>query len=72
MANVGNIWLFKNRDDKPDEMTVFVQLKPSGEVQLHVKVPKEFKDCIMEIAQTAADHHEAKMKASILAEKKET
>jgi len=67
MAYIKNIWL---RDSHLADGTirVNVSLKPSGEVALEIPIPKVFLDTIMEMAQTAADHHEAKMKAEILGE----
>jgi hypothetical protein len=49
-------------------MTASVKLKPSGQVYLQVDIPKNFYDAIYQIAQTAADAHEAQMRAEILGE----
>lgn len=49
-----------------DVMTVHVTLRPSGTVQVKAKLPASFYRAVVEIAQTAADHHEALMRAEIL------
>lgn len=45
---------------------VEVALKPSGSVKLTVPVPPKFFDALLNVAQTAADAHEAQMRAEIL------
>ncbi len=49
-------------------MQVYVKLKPAGDVQIAVNLPEKFYKVIMDIAQTAADNHEALCKAELLAE----
>lgn len=67
MAYIDKIW-FHRFDDKAPLMRVYVKLKPAGEVNLTVDVPEAFYQCIMDMAQAAADLHEQKMKAEILAQ----
>ena len=50
-------------------MTVFVQLRPAGEVQLKVEIPPPLYDAIHDIAQKAADLHEAQVRAELLGER---
>ncbi len=69
MAYFDKLWMFR-RDE--GDMTVFVNLQPSGEVQLKVKIPKSLKDALVGIAQTAADAHEAQMRAEIIGDKHAT
>lgn len=66
MAFVKSIWFYGERLKNPI-MRVNIQLKPAGEVYIDVPIPKDFHDCILGLAYTAADHHEQLMKAEILA-----
>jgi len=68
MAYVKNIWFFTPENEQA-EMAVFVNLKPAGEVRVNVELPEDFYKSIMQIAQNAADLHESKMRAEILADK---
>ncbi len=67
MAYVEKIWFFEPVD-KTNKMAVFVKLSPAGDVRVNVDVPEDFYKCIMKLAQTAADLHEAQMRAQILAD----
>lgn len=66
MAYVKYIW-FKDLDNDKSKMTVVVKLHPEGDVHIDVDIPQDFKDCILVMAQAAADLHEQQMKANILA-----
>lgn len=68
MAHINHIWFHGYKPEKP-EMRVEISLKPSGSVALNVPIPADFYDCIMKIAQAAADLHEQEMRAQILADK---
>jgi hypothetical protein len=67
MANVSHIW-FHGHDKNKKVMQVTCLLKPSGTVDLKVALPENFYDAVMQCAQTAADAHEAQMRAEILAD----
>ena len=67
MAFVDRIWVHSPHKNS-NKMSVYVKLSPAGEVCIPVEVPQEFYDCLLRMAQTAADHHEQKMRAQILAE----
>lgn len=65
MAHVNSIFtLHQHIENKT--FLVEISLKPSGIVKLTVPVPPKFFDALMNIAQTAADAHEAQMRAEIL------
>lgn len=66
MACIENFWLHGHEDKY--FLTAHVKLKPSGQAQVKVELPKDFYDCLMKIAQTAADLHEQQMRAQILAD----
>lgn len=67
MAFVDQIWVSDSKDAKP-MMRVYVKLQPSGSVTVYVPIPQDFMRSILGLAQTAADHHEAQMRAQILAD----
>lgn len=50
-------------------MRVIVMLKPAGELVVNVPLPEDLHITIMKLAQTAADAHEAQMRAQILGER---
>lgn len=67
MAHIDSI--FFHRVGHADmTMTVHTKLKPAGEAQVKVDLPPDFKDCILKMAQNAADLHEQQMRAQILAD----
>lgn len=69
MAHVKSIDIyFDSPNRKQNTLKVEVSLKPSGRDFLEVDIPKDFHDCIIRIAQLAADLHEQKMRAQILAD----
>lgn len=68
MAHVVSIWIH-DHDMAKDHLTAHVALKPAGQVQVKFKLPDNFRKCILDAAQAAADLHEQQMKAEILAEK---
>lgn len=68
MAHVKQIVLHLDGYMTVDIMRVYVSLKPDGEVCLKVPMPQDFKDCLMRMAQAAADKHEQDMRAQILAD----
>jgi len=70
VAHISHIWFFDS-DKKKKAMQVCLSMKPAGRHDLDVELPPEFYDTIMRIAQTAADQHEAKCVAEILASQKE-
>jgi len=67
MAHVDSIW-FHDASDPECVMAVYTKLKPDGKVTVRVNVPPHFYKTILKLAQTAADHHEAKMQAELLAQ----
>lgn len=67
MAYIKQIW-FHDGNMKDNTMRVTVALKPAGEVAVDVPVPPAFMDCLLKMAQHAADLHEQKMRAEILAD----
>lgn len=71
MAYLNNIWVF-NPNDKTPTMRVFAGLKPDGEVKIEVPLPPKFLQAIVDVAQTAADAHEALMRAEILGDQSPT
>ena len=68
MAHVENVWL-NDGHMAENVMRVNVKLKPAGSAGIEVPIPKQFMEAIMQMAQSAADLHEAKMKAEILGER---
>ncbi len=67
MAYVSGIWIHESDiNKKQDEITVYINLKPAGKVQLVTKIPENFYQALLNIAQTAADAHEAQMRAEII------
>lgn len=68
MAHVQSIWVHESNKEL-GTMKVTVVLQPAGEVVLKVPVPKKFHAILLEMAQTAADAHEAQMHASIIGDK---
>ena len=67
MAYVDKIFMHSGQLER-QEMTVYIKLKPSGEVALKVPLPENYYKSLLALAQTAADHHEAQMRATILGE----
>jgi hypothetical protein len=68
MAHVN--WIsVHNQNMNNNTISVTVDLRPSGQVTLNVEVPSELKDALMNLAQKAADAHEAKMHAEIIAKR---
>lgn len=67
MAYLKQLWMHSGELEE-SYMTVYAKLKPAGEVQLKVPMPTDFLKAIVGLAQTAADHHEAQMRAQILAD----
>jgi hypothetical protein len=70
MAHVDRIW-FHGTALKENTMKVYIQLQPAGEVAIDVAMPKDFRDCILRMAQAAADKIEQEMRARILADNQE-
>jgi hypothetical protein len=68
MAEVRTI-VFHAEGQENKEMNVGVRFQPDGALFLGVPIPPAFYDCILNMAQKAADFHEEKMRAEILAEK---
>lgn len=71
MAHVNHIY-FHSSDMPLDTMTITVDLLPAGQVRIKVPIPAKFKHCLLDIAQQAADLHEAQMRAAILADEQPT
>ena len=69
MAHVSGVWIYKG-DVATKKITVKIDLKPSGTDSIVIDLPEDYFDCIMAIAQTAADHHEQKVRAQILMDTK--
>jgi hypothetical protein len=69
MAHFDQLWMFRTDQEGKPTMTVFVQLRPAGEVQLKVEIPPPLYDAIRDIAQKAADLHEAQVRAELLGER---
>ena len=67
MAFVRSIWVHQN-NRKDNTIKVDVALKPSGSVDINVPVPEKFYKALLQIAQTAADAHEAQMRAEIISD----
>ncbi len=67
MAHIDSIWVH-SAQLKGDTIKVYVDLKPAGSVALSVPVPANFHKAIVDMAQKAADLHEAQMRAEILAD----
>ena len=67
MANLTRIWVH-NPEDKTPDMKVTYTVKGFGEKSLVVEIPKDFMDCIIEIAQTAINLDEQKIRAQLLAD----
>lgn len=65
MAHIDNIWLHASNKEACT-IRAYVKLKPTGEVNIDVPIPKNFMTVLLEIAQLAADAHEAQMRAEIL------
>lgn len=65
MAHIDSIW-FNGHNLGNGKMRVYVKLKPAGEVRVEVPIPEKFFNALMNLAQTAADNHEAQMRAEIL------
>ena len=59
--------LFLSNLTADNTMRVNVKLSPAGSVSIPVALPDKFLETILGIAQAAADLHEQKMKAEILA-----
>lgn len=70
MAHIENFWLHRNEGGT--FMTAHVVFKPAGKDQVRVEIPKDFYDCLMAIAQNAADAKELQMRAQILADEAKT
>lgn len=68
MAHVDRIWFHGSQLTK-QTMKVYIKLKPSGEAVIDVPVPPKFAEVLLNLAQTAADQHEAHMQAEILGER---
>ncbi len=69
MAHINHIWVYGSNMGETT-IAVVVSLKPAGEVRINVPIPANFHAALIEMAQHAADLHEAQMKAEILAEPK--
>lgn len=65
MAHIKNLWV-KLECAEDSTLIVDIALKPSGRAQTEVPIPRKFFDAIMSLAQSAADQHEAQMRAEIL------
>lgn len=71
MAHLENIWVYDPNDKEP-YMSVKVAMKPHGTVSIKVSLPDNFLKAIIDIAQTAADAHEALARAEILGDQPRT
>jgi len=69
MAHVSGVWIY-SCDIAKKKVTVNIDLNPSGKDSIVIDLPEDFFDCLMAIAQTAADHHEQKVRAQILMDTK--
>lgn len=69
MAHIKSIWVMGGAGAVKNQLKVNVLLKPDGQVNLVVDIPEDFYDAITKMAQIAADLHEQKMRAQILADK---
>lgn len=70
MARIDSVFLHSG--DYPDKpITVHVSLIPSGTAQVKVDLPPKFKKALLDILQTAANAHEAQMRAAIIADEQE-
>ena len=67
MAHIRDIWIHSN-NLKNKSITAHVLFRPIGEAQVEFKVPDDFYDCILKMAQNAADLQEQQMRAQILAD----
>lgn len=65
MAHIKQIW-FQDSGRTSCSMMVYISLKPSGSADIKVPIPPKFYNAIIALAQTAADNHEAQMRAEIL------
>jgi hypothetical protein len=72
MAHIKSIVLRYDDDKEKKILRVAIALRPSGDDNIIVQLPPDFHDCIMKIAQTAADHHEQLVRAQILADAAKT
>ena len=69
MAHVKSIDIWYNNADRPkNTIKVTIAMKPAGDCTIDCAVPPDFYDCLVTIAQQAADLHEQKMRAQILAD----
>lgn len=71
MAHIKYIYLH-DHDWKESQMTVSIALKPDAQAQIKVPIPDRFYSALIRMAQTAADAHEAKMRAEILGDESPT
>ena len=60
MANLETIYLSDGK------LKVKVAMRPSGSFWVEVDLPQNFADCLYNLAQSAADIQEQKMRAEIL------
>ena len=67
MAHIESIWIHSH-NFKDKKLTAHVNIKPSGSAQVRFNIPDEFYDCLLKMAQNAADLHEQQMRAEILAD----
>lgn len=67
MAHIKSIWVYDPAHKDP-HMAVIVAMKPHGEARVTVSLPEGFLKAIIDIAQTAANAHEALARAEILSE----
>jgi hypothetical protein len=65
MAYIDRIWIHDPREKCP-ALVVYIKLKPSGQATIKVELPEPFSAALLDIAQSAADLHEARMRAEIL------
>jgi hypothetical protein len=66
MAHIDRIWVhspFKGIN----KISVYIKFSMGAEQAVAVEIPQDFYDCLLRMAQSAADLHEQKMRAEILA-----
>lgn len=67
MAEIKDIYLYAGHDKKHGIMRVYGIFRAIGEKMVEVKIPMEFYNALLGIAQCGIDAKEAEMRAEILA-----
>jgi hypothetical protein len=68
MAHIKQLMFHFDGDKTKKICRAYILLKPAGEAVVQVKMPDDFYDCVIALAQAAADQHEQEMRAQILAD----